>query len=71
MKRIILELYGFEKRMEVSDHIYYSGHINIAIQRPLKLITKDDFNKTSSYTDLSDNVIEFYKEDDDVWRPTP
>ncbi len=67
MKNITLELYGFEKKIDVSEMIYYSGRISIPIIRPLKNIIGKDFGELLSWD--KQNVLDFYRDVDEVWRP--
>ena len=71
-RMITLEFYGFAKKVEITDDAYYSGHVVIAILRPLKIIAKEDFGKSLPALDYNHNQLDFYRDlIDDIWRPIP
>jgi hypothetical protein len=68
MRLITLDLYGFEKKVEVTAEIYNSGSVQIAIMRPLKVIMKEDFGKLIP-KDINHFSLRFYRCADGYWRP--
>ncbi len=65
--QITIELYGFQKTIEITKYCYQYGKVSCAILRPFKPVIQDDCE--IKLIDINNYQLDFYKCDDEIWRP--
>ncbi len=64
---ITIDLYGFQKSIEITSYAYSHGRVSCAIIRPLKSVISNDYALES--IDYNNYSLEFVQDCDGIWRP--